>query len=258
MALDSTKTLTLNYLKSINRPHYLNATTITTFINPYYEYSRNINLISSLSRSLSLNFQWKQQSLTASVRQVENPFQTSIRYVEGENRVIAQPDNFDRERQFSLFYSNPIRYKFLTSTNTAAVLLTTIEDPRAELLSVSEPYFYLYSNNQFKIAKKTSVGFNIWAVTRQKQGVVSMEPMMRFGLFVSTTLFEKLQVSLNWNDIFRGGIWENRTQINDISNRTTYFGDSRSFALSLKYSFGKILKSTYKNEDVDDNLRRIN
>lgn len=258
VALDSTKTLTFNYLKSINRPHYLNATTITTFINPYYEYSRNINLISAISRSFSVNFQWKQQSLTARVRQVENPFQTSIRYVEGENRVIAQPDNFDQEIQFSFFYTNPIRYKFLTSTNTAGLLWAKIEDPRAALISISEPYFYLYSNNQFKIAKKHSIGFNIWALSRQRKGVISTEPIMRIGLFASTTLFEKLQVSLNCNDIFRGGIWENRTQVNDISNRTTFFGDSRSFALSLKYSFGKILKSTYKNEDVDDNLRRIN
>jgi len=102
------------------------------------------------------------------------------------------------------------------------------------------------------------VGFSIWAITRQQQNVVSMEPMTRFGVFASTRLFEKLQISLNCNDIFRGGIWENKTQVNDISNRTTFFGDSRSFALSLNYSFGKILKSTYKNEDVDDNLRRIN
>lgn len=258
VALDSTKSLTFNYLKSIDRPHYLNATTITTFINPYYEYSRNINLISSIARSFSINFQWKQQSLTASVRQVENPFQTSIRYVEGENRVIAQPDNFEQETQFSLFYSNPIRYKFLTSTNTAGLLWAKIDDPRAALISVSEPYLYLYSNNQFKIAEKSSLGFNIWAVTRQKLGVISLEPMTRIGLFVSTTVFEKLQVAVNCNDIFRGGIWDSRTQVNNIASQTTYFGDSRSFALSLKYSFGKILKSTYKNEDVDDNLRRIN
>jgi len=125
-------------------------------------------------------------------------------------------------------------------------------------LSAAQPYFYLYSNNQFKIAPKSSIGFSIFALSRQKQGVVSVEPMFRLGLFASTTLFEKLQIAINCNDIFRGGIWENRTQINDISNRTTYFGDSRSFALSLKYSFGKILKSTFKNEDVDDNLRRIN
>jgi len=257
-AIDSTKSLTFNYLKTINRPHYLNATSITTFINPYYEYSRNINLISAISRSFSINYQWKQQSIMARIRQVENPFQNSIRYVEGENRVIAKPDNFAQETQFSLFYTNPIRYKFLTSTNTAAVLWTTIEDPRAELLSDSKPYFYLYSNNQFKIAKRHTIGFSIWVVTRQDQAAVSMEPMMNIGVFASTTLFEKLQISLNCSDIFRGGIWENRTQINDISNRTTYFGDSRSFGLSLKYSFGKILKSTYKNEDVDDNLRRIN
>ncbi len=256
--LDSTKTLTFNYLSNIRRPHYLNASTITTFINPYYEYSRNINLISSIAHSMSAVFQWKKQSLTALYRRTQDPFQNSIRYVEGENRVVARPDNFARRTELSLLYTNPLRLKKLTSTNTIGIFWSRITDPRAVFINTAQPYLYVYSDNQLKVTDKLGIGASFWMLSRQRQGTVITETMTRLGFNASYLAGEKLRISLNIEDIFRGSVWVNRTEINDITDKTIYFGDTRSIGFSLQYSFGKTLKSAFKNEAADENLRRIN
>lgn len=49
----------------------------------------------------------------------------------------------------------------------------------------------------------------------------------------------------------------NKFTINNINTVGNYHGDVREIALSLKFSFGRMMNSAYKEKQADDNFRRI-
>jgi len=96
--VDSLSSFNLNFSSSISRPDYLNASSITTYITPYIEYQRNINLVPSPARYLSINYQYGQQSINITAYTRDNLVQQSANFDEESQRIITGPENFDLER----------------------------------------------------------------------------------------------------------------------------------------------------------------
>ncbi len=255
--LDSTKSLTLNYAKTIRRPNYLNASSISTYLNPFLEYSRNVNLKPILVQEWSANFQWNKHSLRSFWVSKANPNYTSVVYDEDQGRIISAPENFDRERTIGLSITSPLSYKFWKSTNMLSFNLKTIEDARIITQEV-KPYIYFYSNHQFSLKSKTVLGINCWAVTDRNLGALTNRGMFVLGASLSQTFFKNLKLSVNFQDIFRQMVFEQTYAFQQIQTRNLFFADVQSCSIALRYSFGHIAKPAFKNKDVDDNLQRIN
>ncbi len=253
--IDSTKTLTLNYSKSIRRPNYLNASSITTFINPNIEYTRNANLRSTISQELSLNFQFNTQSIILSYTHSKYPVNTSIVYDPVNDRLISSPDNFDQESGYSIRFVSPLSYKFWNTTNVAMLSLNKLKDERATSFEV-KPYLYFYSGNRFTLSPTAHFNINLFGISRRYTGAIIQEPIFSASVGISKR-FKKLTASVNYSDIFSTMNWESRYTINQINNETFFFGNATDLNFSLRYSFGKISKSNYKNKDVDDNINRM-
>ncbi len=254
--IDSTKSITLNYGTIINRPNYLNASSISTFINPFVEFSRNVNLKSTTIEEISTTLQYKKYTCNISYYTENNPVFYNVAYNNTENRVISSPQNFEKESGYRIRFTNTATYRFWNTTNSLTLVHNSIKNSTA-VTKQSKPYLYYYSNNEFKLAAKTTLGLNFWGFTQRNQGVFERNALFILNASFSKTYFENLQIAVNFNDIFRNMTYKDKYTSNNIAVQDTFYVDGNEISFSIKYSFGKIKKLSFKNKDVDDNLNRI-
>ncbi len=256
LPIDSTKSITLNYNTTINRPSYLNASSITTFINPLIEFSRNVNLKPTLTEEVSANFRYKKNELNLSYFNTRNPVFYSANFDSSQDRIITSPQNFEKETGYTVQLRNTFAYKFWNTTNQVNGIYSKIINPSA-VVNKTRPYVYYYSNNEFKIASKTTLGINFWGLTKRYQGIFERNAMFILGASFSKTFFKDLDLTINVNDMFRNMNFEDIYTVNDIITEDIFYVNAQEISFSIKYSFGKVKKSSFKNEDVDENLKRI-
>lgn len=254
--LDSTATLSFNYGKSIQRPNYSKASSITTFINPFLEFSNNINLKSTLTDEVSINFQLKDKSITASYYNAENPVHYSLIYDVNNNKTIMFPSNFKKEYGVNIDLTIPLKYKFWNSTNLLSFIVNKIDDPKATN-SKTRPYLYFYSNHQFKIDNSSSIGINGWGLTKRNEGIFERKALFVLNASITKKFFDKLDTTLSFNDIFDNLQYKERYLLQNIEVKNIFYTDRNKISISLKYSFGEIKNIAYKNKDIDENLNRI-
>ncbi|WP_108866994.1 outer membrane beta-barrel family protein [Aquimarina aquimarini] len=254
--IDSTKNISLNYNTAINRPGYLNASSISTYINPHSEFSRNINLKPSIIEELSATFQSKKYTCAFNYYHKKNPIFYDVTYDTVNNRVISSPQNFEEESGYQMKISNTATYKFWHTTNSLSLIYNKIKTPNTSIHD-SKPYLYYYSNNDFKLIPKTTLSLNFWGLTRQHQGVFEKNPFFILNLSFSKVFFNTLKISVNANDIFRNMDYKNKYTSNQITVQDSFYIDKKEIAFTIKYSFDKGKKSSFKNKDIDDNLNRI-
>ena len=254
--LDSNFNLTLNYAKTIRRPNYLNSSSISTYLNPFLEYTRNVNLQSSTTGEFSANLQYKRQSIELSYSEQKNPTFVSIMLSDSNGRLISSPINIERQREFIFSFLNRMAKKKWSATNYIRFAWTKLEDASAVFQGVT-PSAYIYSRHQFRLQKGVSLGATFWGLTKRKTGIAETQSYSNLDFFISKTFKKKLTATLNFNDVYRGFEIVSYTDINDIQRDETRFSDRKAFVISLRYSFGKEFKSKYKNKDVDGNLDRM-
>lgn len=256
MAIDSTKNISLNYAKSISRPNYSTLSNIATYINPYFIYASNINLGPSFINEISSTFQYNDKSVKLSYYQVKNPVYNSFFYDKAKNIMTFKDTNFDKETGFNLDFELPFTYKFWTTTNSILFFLERVEDRSAEFLD-SKPYLYYYSNNEFKLPKGYTFVLGFWGLTKQKKGVFERNPRFVVDMALSKTFLKKWNCTLSCNNVFKNVIETEEFTINDTSSRARYVVDAHEISISVKYSFGKIKNTEFKEKNVDENSDRI-
>lgn len=253
--IDSTKTLNISYSKSISRPDYSATSQNTAYINPYFVYSRNSNLDPTITNEVAANFSIKDKSVRLRYYQNSNPVYSSFSYDEQQNIMTLKPVNFDKEAGFNLEFTLPFRYKSWSTTNSLSGTLNKIEDAAAQY-NASKPYLYYYSNQQLKVADFV-FSLTAWGLTPQKEGVFERNALFIMDFALSKTVFKNWECTLSCNDIFKKMIYIENFTINTINSNATYYSDVNEFAISVKYSFGKIKNSSYKEKNIDENANRI-
>lgn len=254
--IDSTKSVTLNYSKSISRPNYSSTSQGSTYINPYFLYSRNINLNPIINNQISSSFQYYDKSVKLSYYQNIDPVYSSFLFDNKNDILIFKETNFDKESGFNLEFTLPFTYKIWTSTNSLSCILNKIEDDSA-LFMESKPYLYYYSSNEFKLPKGYSFVLTGYGVTDQKEGVFERKSWFIMNLGLTKTFFTNWNFTLSYNDIFKNTIYEESFTINNISSTARYLVDAHEFSIAVKYSFGKIKPTEFKEKNIDDNSNRI-
>jgi len=254
--MDSTATLSFNYSKSIQRPNYSKASSITTFINPFLEFSNNINLKSTLTDEVSINFQLKDKSITASYYNAENPVHYSLIYNVNNDKTIMFPSNFKKEYGMNIDLTIPLKYKFWNSTNLLSFIVNKIDDPKATN-SKTRPYLYFYSNHQFKIDNSSSISINGWGLTKRNEGIFERNALFALNASITKKFFDRLDTTLSFNDIFNNLQYKESYLLQNIQVKNIFYTDRNKMSISLKYSFGEIKNIAYKNKDIDENLNRV-
>ncbi|MFK8006080.1 MAG: TonB-dependent receptor [Saprospiraceae bacterium] len=255
--IDSSWNLTLNYAKTVARPNYLNSSSISTYITPFLEYSRNVNLRPSINEEISANFQYKKSSFELSYNRRKNPTFVSIIVDEDTDRLVSSPINLEQESSYNLSILNPFGYKKWSATNFIRFSISEMRDPTAVVQGVT-PSIYFYTRQQIQLPKRFSIGATFYGMTKRKTGVTDAKGFSNLDLFISKTFKNKFSVTLNFNDVYRGFEFTSLSEFNDIVTNETRFSDRKALMISMRYSFGKEFKSKYQNRDVDDNLNRMN
>ncbi|RTY94915.1 outer membrane beta-barrel family protein [Flavobacterium sp. GT3R68] len=253
--IDSSKTLNVSYSKSISRPDYSSTSQNTGYINPYFIYSRNINLDPTISNEMAANFNYKDKSVRLRYYQNSNPVYSSFSYDDQQNIMTLKPINYEKESGFNIEFTLPFSYKSWSSTNSISSTINKIEDPTA-LYNESKPYLYVYSNHQLKVSDFTFL-LTGWGLTQQKEGVFERNAIFIMDFALSKTVFKHWDWTLSCNDIFKNMIYTEKFKINAINSNSTYYSDVSELSISVKYSFGKIKDSSYKEKNIDENSNRI-
>jgi hypothetical protein len=254
--IDSTKSITVNYSKSISRPNYSSTSQGATYINPYYLYSRNIYLNPTINNQISSSFQYHDKSVKLTYYRNTDPVYSSFTF-DNQNKILTFKEiNFEKETGFNLEFTLPFAYKIWTSTNSLNCILNKIEDDSAEFIT-SKPYLYYYSSNEFKLPKGHSFVLTAYGLTDQKEGVFERKAWFVMNLGISKSFFTNWNCTLSYNDVFRSTIYEEKFTINNISSESRFLVDAHEFSIAVKYSFGKIKSSDFKEKNIDDNSNRV-
>lgn len=254
--IDSTNSVTINYAKSIVRPDFSSTSQVSAYINPYFVWANNINLDPTITDEISLDYSYKDKSLRLSYYKTKNPVYYGATYNDSQDLLTFQTTNFEKESGFAIEVTVPFKYKIWTTTNVMNVGYTKIEDSTA-LRMETKPSVYIYSNHIFSLPKKFELSITGWGYTKQKLGIFERSGLATFDAAVSKTFFKQLDCALSWSDIFRKMNYRSDFTINNIAARGIYYTDSRVVSLSVKYSFGKIKKSEFREKSIDENSGRI-
>ncbi|MFB9076359.1 TonB-dependent receptor domain-containing protein [Flavobacterium procerum] len=253
--IDSIKNVSLNYAKYISRPNYSSLSKISTYINPYFLYGNSINLGPAFVNEVSGTFQYHDKTVKLSYYQVKNPMYSSFIFNEETNVLTISEVNFNRETGISLDFELPFKYKFWTTTNSLVFFMEKVED-KAAVFVTSKPYVYYYSNNEFDLKKGYRFVLGWWGATKQYKGIYEHGANFIMDMSLAKT-FKNWNCTLSFNDVFRSTIYKEQLMINDVGSKSKYLVDAREISIAVRYSFGKIKDSEFKEKSVNENENRI-
>ncbi len=256
IAIDTTKTISLNYAKSISRPNYSSTSQISIYTNPFLVFSRNINLNPTITDEISGTFQYKDKSVKLNFFSSNDPVYFAFSYDPSINLITFNSINYAKESGVNLEFTLPFEHKFWSSTNSFNFILNKVED-QSTVYNEAKPYLYYYSNHIFKLPAAFDFSVTGWGFTERNEGVFERNALFVMNLAVSKTLFENFDCTLSFNDVFRSMTFNEDFTINDIASKGIYYTDARELSLSIRYKFGKIKDSNYKERDVDENSNRV-
>ncbi|MDF0720618.1 outer membrane beta-barrel family protein [Kaistella sp. PBT33-4] len=246
---------TVHFKRSISRPSYSDLASGAFYSSPYVEYQGNPNLLPSYTIEVSASLNLKKWAINASVYQIKNPIGFGLFYDETESISKFTTKNFDRESGASLGLDVPFQYKILTSQNSLSFNYSKTEDGLA-VVNQSTPYLYLYTNNTIKIGK----GFNFlldgtW-ITKRTQGVYEYNEMVLINLGLTKSV-SNFDFTLRYNDVFNQNKYVQKLSYEKIITKGSFYGNTPVLSIGLKYSFGKVSNSEYKEKRINETVDRI-
>ncbi len=253
--IDSTKTMTFNYARNISRPDYSATSHGQTYINPYFAFSSNINLNPSISDEVSANFQYKDKSVKLIYYNNKNVMNYGFQYNEAENVLNYRPENFEKETGYNLEFTLPFTHRFWTSSNTFSFILNKIEDKSA-VLGEAKPYLYYYSNHTFNLKNDCTVSLIGWGLSGRSEGVFQRNAFFLMDIAVSKT-YKNFSCTVSHNNVFKNSHFSEKFEVSNVNSKVTFFGDNYEFSIALKYTFGKLKESIFKEKEIDENSGRI-
>lgn len=250
------QSLNLGYAKSISRPDYSTSSQITTYINPFFEWSRNINIMPEIKDEWSATAQINDKSLALSYYSTKNPVYGEVTYNDESGILRMAPRNYERERGLSMTLTVPLNYKIWSSTNVVSGIWGKVQDPAATI-NKSAPYIYAYTNHQLQLPGGYIFTVNGWALTKRNEGVFAHNAAYALDFGLTKTYFKQLTCSMAYNSLLSTRESTENFSVNGVASKGIYYSDVREFSIALRFSFGRIKDSNYKNKEVSEDPNRI-
>lgn len=246
---------TLNFRKTISRPGYGNLSSGGLYGSPYIEYVGNPNLIPTYTNTLSFNTSLKKWSVNASVYTSKNPMGYTLVYDDEKNISRFTLINFDKEIGASLGVDVPFEWKIWSSQNSMSVNYGKTEDSLA-LIKKSTPYLYIYTNNTLKITKSFSLLMDGSYISKRTEGLYENNAVcaVNFGITKSVSDFD---FTFRYNDIFKQMNYIQNMSYDKIISTGNFYGNTPTISVAVKYNFGRLEKSSYKESSVNETSNRL-
>lgn len=246
---------TLNFRKTISRPGYGNLSSGGLYGSPYIEYEGNPNLIPTYTNTLSFTTSLKKWSLNASVYTSKNPMGYTLVYDDAKNISKFTLINFEKEIGASLGVDVPFEWKIWSSQNSMSVNYGKTKDSLA-FVKRSTPYLYIYTNNTLKIAKNFSLLMDGYYITKRTEGLYDNNAVcvVNFGITKSLSDFD---FTFRYNDLFKQMNYIQSMTYDKISSTGNFYGNTPTVSVAVKYNFGRLEKSSYKENNVNETSNRL-
>ena len=246
---------TLNFNRSITRPSYSDLASGGLYSSPYVEYEGNPNLLPTYTNTISASATLKKWALNASIYQSDNPIGFGLFYDENKDISKFTTKNFENEHGASLGLDVPFQYKFLTSQNSLSLNYSKTEDSLA-IVNKSTPYLYFYTNNTVKLGKGFNFLLDGYWITKRVQGLYELNEMIiaNFGLTKSISNFD---FTLRYNDVLKQNTYIQKLSYDKIITKGSFYGNTPVFSVGIKYNFGKVSNSEYKEKQINETMNRI-
>lgn len=246
---------TLNFRKSISRPNYADLSSGGLYGSPYVEYQGNPDLIPTYTNTISFSTNLKKVSINASAYNSKNPLGYTLVYDDNKNISKFTAVNFEKESGVSLGVDVPIQTKKWTSQNSLSVNYDKIEDSLA-VLKKSTPYVYFSTNNTVNVWKYLSVLLDGSYITKRVEGLYENNAMCLVNLGMTSSISD-FDFTVRYNDVFNQMNFIQKMSYSKIASTGTFFGNTPTISFSAKYNFGKLKKSSYKENAVNETSNRL-
>ena len=246
---------TLNFGRNISRPSYGDLSSGGLYSSPYVEYDGNPNLLPSYTNTISASVNLKKWALNASYFETKNPTGFSLVYAEDRNISKFTTLNFKKEIGANLGVDVPFTYKFLTSQNSLSLNYSKTEDPLG-VNKKTTPYLYFYTNNTLKLGKGFIFLLDGYWLTKRTQGIYEYNEMVVLNLGLTKSI-SNFDFTLRYNDVFKQSDFIQSLSYGKIITKGTFYGNTPVFSIGIKYNFGKVSNSNYKEKQVNETVDRI-
>ncbi|MBM4675880.1 TonB-dependent receptor, partial [Flavobacterium psychrophilum] len=75
-------------------------------------------------------------------------------------------------------------------------------------------------------------------------------------LAISKKFLKQWDCTLSFNDIFKNFVYKENFTVNKVSSKSHYLSDTHEISLAIRYSFGKIKDSEFKEKSINENRIR--
>jgi hypothetical protein len=252
---DSLRAVTVRYAKNINRQNYSNANQTVVYINPYFEWANNIFLDPSLYQEVASTFQYRNYQFNLGAYIHKGAVNSDFVFNEQTGILRRSELNYEQESGVFISATVPFRYRIWSSTTVMNLIASRIRDKSA-VTGKSRPFVYMTTTHEFSLPGQLVIAASAWGVTKSFQGA-----FVRSALFaVDTSItkkFDRFTCSLRIDDVFASVNPAERFSINHVAANGKFYDNGREFSATVKYAFGRLKESTFRNRDVDENSRRV-
>lgn len=256
----------MSYSRRIQRPSFERLNPFRFYINPISYQEGNPFLRPQISENLEVKHIYKGKLISkAFVSYVDDGYFNIIKAEDGaQQRIVVTFDNFYTAYNYGLtetFLYNPTKWWNTTTQATLSKMDTRYKNGfnlDAELLSGWN--FQMYNRNTFHLneAKTVQAEATFIYASPQKLMYFSVSEMVSLDLGLKFSLLDKkLNCTVAVNDILKRKATSVNTKTNGIDQTYYNYFDTRSFKISLNYSFGnKKIKVKQRNSGNEIEQKR--
>lgn len=249
----------VSFRKQIMRPNYGS-------LNPFKTIGEDISTSSGDSEIVpakiyGLSFQTMKNNWMFFVNAVYmRDFISSFFDLDG-GRINETYKNFENTYigSFGTEYTTSLLEGKLTSKASALVQFAKLDDVEYNsMLSKSTPTFIFTTNHTLKLGKNFKLNADYRLVPTYMDGLIKHGKYQRLDLTLSKKINSNFNLMFFVYDIFKTNRSINETTVPHYFYGNNYYGDVRSFGVTLKWNFtGKAYKQSFMENTNDNTIDRL-
>lgn len=252
--------ISYNYSRRINRPNYESLNPFIFYLDPYTWAKGNPLLKPQYTNSFEVRQTWKNSYNLVLNYALSQDFMAEVPEQNNEDKTtVFSQRNVDDFKNIGATLVAPIQITKSWSTNNTLIFAyqqysTVMNDLNLEN---NQMFFMAQSVHNFMLPQNIKMEMNAGYQGPLAYGLYKIESQWWVDLGLKRTFInDKLDVSLNFTDIFRTRQVIGSANINGNINSFDQYFSAQSIKINLRYMFNKGEKFEIKNKD--SNLEELN
>ncbi len=249
--------LNYNYSRRIQRPNYGNLNPFIFYRDPYTWFEGNPGLRPQYTHAFGLTQTFKKNYSLALNYQLHTDVISELPRLLPPNSTIYYTGNVEDSRNLSLTGSAPVKIRKNWDTNNT--VLVSYNDFRTvvdnEAINNNRVFYMLQTNHNLLLPHDLKLEINLAYRGPGAYGLYMIDTQWWLNLGVKKSFLEnKLDVSLNATDIFKGQRLKFATRLGGNINDFNQYFLNRAISLTVRYNFSRGTKfdSKRRNSGLDE------